>query len=83
MKREELLNAVPVWKVSENGSDTDFIRIADIPQPWREQFEKSMTGSTAPIVLSEPDPYDLAYPWDWWEFLRRGRYGIRPTGLED
>jgi hypothetical protein len=83
MKREELLNAVPVRKVPENGSDREFIRIADIPEPWREQFLKSMTGSRAPVVMSESDPHDLAYPWDWREFVRRGRYGIGPTGLED
>lgn len=59
MSRDEFIACVPVHEC--NGRPF-FIRVADIPDPWRVQFLKVLVGSQCPAFEGEGD---LAYVWDW------------------
>jgi len=59
MSRNELIACVPVHEY--NGRPF-FIRVVDIPDPWRAPFLKTLVGSQCPAFEGEGD---LAYAWDW------------------
>ncbi|GAC1569448.1 MAG: hypothetical protein NVS3B3_23840 [Aquirhabdus sp.] len=59
MNRDELIRSVPVH---EYKGRPFFIRVADIPDPWRTQFWKDITPCQCPAFEGEGD---LAYVWDW------------------
>lgn len=44
MNRDELLAAVPVHRQGGGA----FVVLAEIPQPWRDQFAAALRGSAAP-----------------------------------
>lgn len=63
MTRDELLAAVPVRRTAADGP---FIALADIPAPWRDQFEQALRGSAAPAM---PDVGPCAWAWDWQQWV--------------
>jgi predicted nucleotidyltransferase len=76
MTRNELIAAVPVH--CYNGRRF-FVRIAEIPEPWRSQFQHDLRGSAAPAL---PDEGVLAYAWDWDAWATGRWYGRGPVGLD-
>jgi len=46
-----------------------FVRIAEIPEPWRAQFIKALHGSGCPVLPGEDA---LAYAWDWEAWIEGG-----------
>lgn len=64
------LQAVPV-KVREGFSS--YVRLADIPQPWRDRFRTALRGSGCPAIDGEGD---CAYERDWSDWLQ----GAFPRG---
>lgn len=51
-----------------------YVRMADIPQPWRDRFLKALVGSQAPVVEGESG---VAYEADWVLFLERTERRLR------
>ncbi len=59
MTRQELLASVPI-RNAEGGRY--YVDLADIPQPWRDEFWAALHGSGRPIVEGVER---AAYAWDW------------------
>lgn len=59
MHRQELIHVVPVRM---HRGRQYFIRISDIPDPWRGQFIEALYGSACPVLDGEGA---LAFAWDW------------------
>lgn len=76
MKRDELASAVPIhW---HNGRP-HFVRLAEIPEPWRSQFRHALIGSAQPALSGEGE---LAYASDWQQWIIGEWYGRGPSGLD-
>lgn len=57
--REELLSSVPVhW----HRGKPYFVRLAEIPEPWRTDFSGWLRGQSCPVLPGESSP--LAFVWD-------------------
>lgn len=78
MTSDELLAAVPV---REFRGRPFFVRIQDVPEPWRQQFERALMGSACPVIDGEAT---CAHVTDWKSWVYGTRYGGHngPTGLE-
>lgn len=63
LTRQELLASVPIRK-AEGGRH--YVDLADIPQPWREEFWAALHGSGRPIVEWVER---AAYAWDWEDWV--------------
>lgn len=63
MTRDELLAAVPV---RHTATGSTYVKLADIPTPWREPFEQALLGSAAPAM---PDVGPRAWAWDWQQWV--------------
>ena len=59
LTRQELLASVLIRK-AEGGRN--YVDLADIPQPWQEEFWAALHGSGRPIVEGVER---AAYAWDW------------------
>ncbi|NYH17848.1 3'-5' exoribonuclease [Paraburkholderia bryophila] len=59
------LQSVPV-KVREGLSS--YVRLTDIPQPWRDRFRTALRGSGCPAIDGEGE---CAYEGDWSDWLQR------------
>jgi hypothetical protein len=70
MTRAELEALVPVLEhVSgpEPGRGFWYVRLADIPEPYRQQFDRSLIGCTIPCVPGEPaQGCVFAHDWRAW-----------------
>ena len=79
MTRNELISAVTVY---ECGGRPYFIRITDIPEPWRSQFRRATYGAQRPVI---DDDRGLAYAWDWLQWVNGTWYGGHngPTNLDE
>ena len=74
--RKQLLAAVPVHDLDGRPC---YIRISEIPEPWRAQVMAEIIACAAPVVDGEGE---LRYAWDWYDWvwgLWWGKPG--PTGL--
>jgi hypothetical protein len=60
----DVLDNVPI----QGGS---YVRVDDIPLPFREQFISDTRGQTKPLPLGESGA--CAYVWDWQDWLRYRR----------
>ncbi len=78
MTRDELIAAVPVH---EQDGRPNHVDLADIPQPWRDQFWTALYGSQCPKIEGIER---AAYAWDWKSWVTDSWYGGRngPTGLD-
>lgn len=56
----------PIEVPVNHGEDLSYVRIADIPEPARSAFIRSMSGSTVPVIANEGP---VAYAMDWTDFL--------------
>ena len=59
------------------GSKMVYVRLIDIPEPFRSEFLAWMTGSACPVIEGE-DPRGCAYDYDFDSYRRdriNGRYG--------
>lgn len=63
MTRDELLATVPVRRTAEGSA---YVALADIPAPWRHQFEQALHGSAAPAV---PGVGPCAWLTDWQQWV--------------
>lgn len=63
MTRDELLATVPVRRTAEGSA---YVALADIPAPWRHQFEQALHGSSAPAV---PGVGPCAWLTDWQQWV--------------
>lgn len=70
MNLQELAHAVPVYM---HAGRRYFIRIREIPEPWRDQFTKGLRGSACPVLEGQEA---LAYIWDWEAWIE-GRWAGR------
>lgn len=61
MTRDELLAAVPVH---QRGGGA-FVVLAEIPEPWRDQFAAALRGSAAPLIHGA-GPCAWAHDWQQW-----------------
>lgn len=78
MTRDELIQAVPI----RESQGHLYVRIDDVPAPWREQFVAAMVGSAFIAINGEPCMTPFAHDWDAWvrdQWI--GRPG--PTGLDE
>lgn len=76
MTRDELIAAVPVhW----HGGRPYFVRLAEIPSPWREQTSQTLVGCACPSLPGEGQLY---YAWDFHEWVHGRWYGQGPVGLD-
>lgn len=77
MNLQELIHAVPVHM---HAGRRYFVRLGDIPDPWRSEFIEALHGSACPVLDGEGK---LAFAWDW-EAWAKGRWPGRsaPTGLD-
>ena len=73
MHLQELIHLVPVYM---HRGRRYFIRLGDIPEPWRGQFIKALRGSACPVLTGEGP---LAFAWDW-EAWVEGEVGLGHTG---
>lgn len=76
MTRDELQAAVPVH---DHDGRPCYVDLADIPQPWRDQFRAALYGSQMPVIEGVGS---AAYLWDWEQWVAGewcGRQG--PEGL--
>lgn len=71
MNLQELAYVVPVYM---HAGRRYFIRIQEIPDPWRNHFTKALRGSACPVLQGEGA---LAYVWDWEAWIE-GRWAGRP-----
>ena len=67
MNRKALLDAVPLR--SQDGRS--YIRIDDIPQPFRDEFRQAMVGANVPSAAALNETSDLAWFIDWQIWVRR------------
>ena len=65
LTRQELLASVPI-RNAEGGRF--YVDLADIPQPWRENFWVALQGSGRPIVEGVER---AACAWDWEGWVER------------
>ena len=79
MTRDELIAAVPV---REYRGRPFYVRIEDVPAPWRQQFERALIGSAQPVIDGAGA---CAHAYDWKSWANDTWYGGRngPKGLED
>lgn len=68
MTRQELLQSVTI-------QDGRYIRLADIPAPWRQQFTTALKGSACPLIPGEPA---CAFAHDWTNWVA-GTWYDRPA----
>jgi len=54
------------------GTAIRYVKVADIPEPWRSSFVKYLQGAPRPIIEGQ-DPSGCAYSQDWRLFINRGR----------
>jgi len=77
MKRDELIAAVPVH---EYEGRPFYVNLAEIPQPWRDQFWAALYGSQCPKIEGVER---AAYAWDWDCWVHGSWYGRHgPEGLQ-
>lgn len=62
--RTALLAAVPVHRPERRPT---YIRVADIPPPWRDEFLAAIKGRPQPMIPSE---HRIAYAFDWKDWVR-------------
>jgi len=79
MTRDELIAAVPVY---QHEGKPYYVSLADIPQPWRDQFWGALYGCQLPVFEGVER---AAYAWDWevwvrgkWLGTSRGPEGLQP-----
>ena len=65
LTRQEMLASEPI-RTAEGGRF--YVDLADIPQPWREEFWVALHGSGRPIVEGVER---AAYAWDWEGWVER------------
>ena len=73
MTKDELIEKVKVYRYM----DMPYIRIIDIPNPYRSEFVSDSYGSTCPLI---PEEGECHYSWDWEKWLRirfRESYKLR------
>lgn len=77
MNLQDLVRAVPVHM---HQGRRYFVRITEIPDPWRNQFLTALHGSACPVLDGEGP---LAFAWDW-EAWTDGSWPGRsaPAGLD-
>ena len=63
--RDELLAAVPL---RDHNGKPYYVDLADIPQPWRDQFLAALRGSQIPVIEGVER---AAYAWDWQQWVNR------------
>ncbi|GAA5787269.1 hypothetical protein [Chitiniphilus shinanonensis] len=63
MTRDELMAAVPVRQTVTGSA---YVVLADLPEPWRGQFEQALQGSAAPAL---PDEGPCAWLTDWQQWV--------------
>jgi len=77
MTRDELAKVVPAHDYKGRRF---FVRLAEVPEPWRSQFWHDIRGSAVP---SFPGEGNLAYAWDWDQWVAGTWYGSQgPVGLD-
>jgi hypothetical protein len=59
--------------VIEREGKASYVRLADIPQPWRDTFRAALRGSACPLIDGEGD---CAWAWDWKDWIK----GTFPRG---
>ncbi|WP_324781135.1 hypothetical protein [Thiobacillus sedimenti] len=64
-RRPDPLN-VPICR----DGNVSYVRMSDIPQPARANFDQWMTGSSVPVIEGETE---CAYAWDWLRFIGENR----------
>jgi hypothetical protein len=69
--RQQLIDAVPVYDI--DGRPT-YIRISDIPQPWRAQAENEISFCACPVVEGQ-GPLRYAHDFRAWV---QGRWYDKP-----
>lgn len=62
-ERRAALHAVPV--IDREGRPP-YVRLSDIPSPWRDTFRAALHGSACPAISGEDE---CAYAWDWRDWL--------------
>lgn len=67
-ERAALRQAVPI-QLRADGRPY-YVRLADIPQPWRDELRAALPGSGCPAIAGEGE---CAYASDWVDWLR-GRF---------
>jgi hypothetical protein len=70
MMEENSQSAVPVHV---HKGRPYFVRIEEIPEPLRSEFQKALRGSACPVLTGEGP---LAYAWDWTAWIE-GRWAGR------
>ena len=63
LTRQEMQTSVPI-RTAEGGCN--YVDLADIPQPWREEFWAALHGFGRPIVEGVER---AAYAWDWEDWV--------------
>ncbi|WP_230459323.1 hypothetical protein [Burkholderia ubonensis] len=63
----ERLAAPRAVRVIEHEGRPYYVRLADVPQPWRDQFRAALRGSGCPVIAGEGE---CAYASDWSDWLR-------------
>ena len=77
MTRDELIAAVHVY---EHEGRPFYVSLAEIPQPWRDQFWTALYGSQCPKIDGVER---AAYAWDWQCWAHGSWYGRHgPEGLQ-
>lgn len=81
MNRDELIATVPVQL--HNGTPY-FIRLADVPEPWRNQFVRALTDKNRPRPYLEGEvDLQIAYAYDWQSWAHHCWYDKEgPIGLD-
>ena len=76
MTRDELIAAVPIWE----SQGRLYVRMDEVPEPWRQQLAEAMVGSAFIAVQGETCVTPHAHDCDAWvrdqSYSRPG-----PTGL--
>ncbi len=72
---EELEKKVPIFA----NHHTPYVRLIDIPNPWRSEFYADSLGTACPIIPGE-GPCNYAWDWNTWldfrsKSNRRTRFG--------
>ena len=78
MTLEELIAAVPI---RDFRGRPFYVRLSDIPEPWKAQFSRSLFGAGCPYFEGEGD---CAYSHDWERWVNSRSWGgvYAPSGLE-